>query len=470
MIEFKQDSSFRIPEASDNGGQWIIGVGSSGVAVLDQLVLENEGVSDLMIVDTDQSCVRGSVVTEKYLLGRKSVRGMGCGGDAELGAELYAQEEVDIRESLKGTRLAVIVAGLGGGTASGVLPSLVETLKNQGAATIVVVTTPFSFEGRRRQTQATKALAKLRAQADAVLCFSNQSLLQLAEGETDLRMGFVRMNSLLSKVALTLRRSVTQRGLMQVSLADIRQLAHDGEAKSMDLLTCRAATARAEGGNRVEDVVEEVLASPLLQEDRLWVRSHSMLASLSGGSDMSMSEFQAVMNYLRKQIPVEIPLVAAAQVDKRKKQSLELTLVVTGNVEELEDGFEATAQSKQTEQISLLNSEPTLEEEFGHAEGQVVSSAAEGSFSEADRMGELRSDVSGGESSAEELAPELDGFAAIRASSHSVKTERYFNRQEELPLDKKIPRGRFEKSVPTMWRGQDLDQPTFMRQGIKVKI
>jgi len=473
MIEFKHDSMFRVPEAGDSGGQWIIGLGSSGVNVLDQMVLENEGVRGLMIFDTDETSVRGSVVLEKMLIGKKMIRGMGTGGDPELARQLFRAEKDEIRESLKGTRLAVIVAGLGGGTASGMLPELVELLKELGAATIVVTATPFVFEGGRRRSQASQALTTLRASADAVLCFSNQSLMQLTDDSSDLRTGFSKMNSLLAKVAMTLRRSVTQRGLMQASLADIRQLAHDSAVGSEDHLLCRAGFAAAGGDNRVEDVVEHVLASPLLQDERLWVRGHSMLASLTGGSDMSMSEFQSVMQYLRKQLPVEIPMITAANVDSNKRQHLELTLLMTGNWEEMEENAPLLKKEKQQEPLVVAQKKKKAVVERAPVEAVIKAEELQKEeIWEAEETVEEPQPIMAGhhEDEVENCEPEFDGFASIRSSSKEETPERYFNRQEELPLDKKIPRGRFEKSAPTMWDGQDLDQPTFMRMGIKVKI
>jgi cell division protein FtsZ len=471
MIEFKHDSSFRVPQASDSGGQWIIGLGTSGVNVLDQLVLENEGVRDLIVLDTDETSIRGSVVMEKYLIGKKIIRGMGTGGDPDLASQLFKADQSEIREMLKGTRLAVIVAGLGGGTASGMLTELVEVLRDLGAATIVVTATPFVFEGSRRRSQAMQSLSRLKISADAVLCFSNQSLMQVSDDHADVRLGFTKMNSLLAKVAMTLRRAVSQRGLMQVSLADIRQLAHDTGVATEDHLLCRAGCASAEGANRVEDVVEQVLASPLLQDERLWVRGHSLLASLTGGADMSMSEFQSVMKYLRKQLPVEIPMVTAANVDKNKKQHLELTLMVTGNWEEMEESVPSLKPQVQQKPLFETEIKKNVAEQVLAEEAEVEIGHEEETWQDKeDEFEETPVMAHSGHVGDEENEPEFDGFACVRSESNKMTPERYFDRQEELPLDKKIPRGRFEKSSPTMWDGQDLDQPTFMRMGIKIKI
>ncbi|MDZ4789300.1 MAG: cell division protein FtsZ [Blastochloris sp.] len=436
MIEFKQNSTLHIPEAGDACGQWIIGVGSSGVNILDQLVLENEGSRDLLVIDTDEAAIRGSVVVDKYLIGQQIIRGMGAGGDPELGRQLFQADISKIRELLKGTRLAVIVAGLGGGTASGILPDLVDVFKELGAATVVVTAMPFAFEGKRRKQQAELTLEKLRKSSDAVLCFCNQNIVKPLEEPLDLRVSFTQMNSLLAKVALTLRHSMTQRGLTHLNLADIRQLAHDQSVDGSEQLLCRAAFARAEGDYRVEEVVEHVLASPLLQDERLWVRSHTLMASVTGGADMSMSELQSVIETLKKQLPVEIPIITAAQVNQSKRHYLELTLILSGDMVEFEQCD--VVRKIEKEQGSLILAE-VPEEEVMHQ--QVT-----------------------------EAEPQFEAFAAIWDSTKPVRTEKYFSRQEELPLDKKIPRGRFEKSAPTMWKDQDLDQPTFMRKGIKVKI
>ncbi|NJK92785.1 MAG: hypothetical protein HC904_13765 [Blastochloris sp.] len=457
----------------------MIGLGGAGVNMVDQLVLENEGVRQLMVLDTEESSVRGSVVSEKMLIGAKMIRGMGTGGDPDLAQQLFRAEQDELRSMLKGTRLAVIVAGLGGGTGSGMLPGLVELLKDLGAAVVVVTALPFVFEGGRRRAQAGRALERVRSGADAVLCFSNESLAQLSEEHEDLRSGFGRMNTLLGRVALNLRQSVSERGLMQVSLADVRHLAHDTGVDGRDQLLCRAGHAEAEGANRVEDVVENLMASPLLQDERIWVRSHSLLACVTGGVDMSMSEFQSVMTYLRKQLPVEVPMVTSAHVDMGRKNSLALTLMVTGNWEELEENaLKSNVGHVQEEQRPLFAAEGEGDstQETGEPEMKLQVAKESESVMVEEEGWEEQSPAMSGEweekamGSDEELEPELEGFASIRRESKEQVTERYFNRQEELPLDKKITRGRFEKSTPTMWDGQDLDQPTFMRQGLKIKL
>lgn len=449
MIEFKQDGTFFAPDAGEQNGHWIIGVGSTGVNILDQLVLENKGAKDLMVLDTDEGCIRGSVVAEKYLLGRKTIHGLGTGGDPELARQLFQEELPEIKEMLKGTRLAVIVAGLGGGTASGVLPELIEALKQLGAATLILTTSPFAFEGARRRKQANQTLEIIRKSADAVLNFSNANMIQLTEGCLDLRSRFAGTDSQLARVAVCLRRAMTQRGLMHFNLADIRQLAHDQSVDGLNQLGCLVGSAQAQGEHRIEEVVEQILNNPLFQDERTWVRSHALMVSLTGGADMCMSEFESVIEHLKRQLPVAVPIISAAHVNKAKSEFLELTILMTGDLEDGPVSGLLPVNSKVQSSFELDRPESQIEVEHQKLAAEETREDQAEDFDE---------------------EPQFAGFAELRQTSKTFTTEKYFKRQEELPLDKKIPRGRFEKSAPTMWNGQDLDQPTFMRLGIKVKL
>lgn len=434
MIDFKSDGEFKAPEANHLTGHAIIGLGSAGVNILDQVVLDYRETVSLFGFDTDEQIIRGSVVGEKMLLGVRHIHGLGTGGDPSLAAEIVREERQEIVAMLQGVRTAILVAGFGGGTGSGMALEFTRLLKQLGATVVVVAVTPFAFEGKRRGGQALEALTALKKEADAVLCLSNERLLGMPGQDVDIRHGFATMNGLVGRTCLNLRAVLNQKGPMQIHLSDLKNLLAEHDCGDMTLENCWTGFGMATGS---EEVVDEVLSGPLFADGQAWSRGSAVIASLSGGRNLSMGEFQTMVEYLKREMPVELPILAGTILEPYESETLSLTLMVIGqNFDNEEEAPKAKAR-----------------EEF------VFSPVAE-------------EPKTGTGSKDEETLPTVndDELFKIEADAKPRTEQKYFVQQEELPLDKKIYRGRFEKSSPTIFNGEDLDQPTFMRRNIKVRL
>jgi len=427
MIQFKEEGPFAVPQAGDGSGYAIVGVGSAGVNIVDHLVLENSGWKNVFAFDADDQKIRGSVATHKHLLGRTRLRGLGTGGDRDMGEELAKFEAPEFLRMVAGARTVIFVGGLGGGTATGVLPVWVREMRERGVRTLVLVSTPFEFEGHRRRDLATGVLHELQQEADVLLTFSNARLLHLQDAEKDIRELFRHMNALLARACTGLQRLVEDHGSAPLPLSELRE--YTGQA---GLENCWVGAGAASGPGRIERVIEQVMASPLLEDGTVWKHAESALVSVVAGSDFTIAEYGEVVKLLQDCLPVNIPLRGNSTTEIRAQDRLQVTVLFTAGPG---DAFQA-----------------------GEA---------------ADKSAKILADVPGLDPEEEEVPEEEDAGAVFQldaSDSEGETPQRYFSRQEELPLDQRRQRGVFENTEPTLVDGEDLDIPTFMRLNMKIKV
>jgi cell division protein FtsZ len=453
MIQFSEDSPFNLPQRGDGSGYAVIGIGRAGVHVVDQLVLENNGLRNIYAVDTDEETIRGTVAPHRHLLGKFRLRGLGTGGDVELAARLAHEEAEALEELFAGVRTAVIVAALGGGTGTGVTPVVARQLKDRGVRVIVVACSPFTFEGRRRLL-GEASLRALEDAADIVVGLANERLLHLPEAQQDIREVFRGINSAAGRVCLALHQLLQEHGTAPMQMGELRE--YFGTAA---MENAWAGFGSASGVDRIERVVAQILASPLLDDGTAWRQSEAALLTVTGGRDMAMAEYQTLVRRLQEEMPVELTVRGTAVVDGQAGDLLKATLVLTSaQSAEVAPELEiakvaapvASKKKSKTSPPAPVLSTPIPEPEPLHA---AALDPEPDSFEN-------------------HAFPELagSGTESRPLGSKPSTPQRYFAQQEELQLDAKINRGRFEKTSPTVVDGQDLDVPTFMRLQLKVRI
>jgi len=450
MIDFASDGPLSPLQPAAHPGHAVIGVGSGGVNVVDQIRLADETARHCYVIDTDEQSIRGSVVEEKFLLGKPRVRGMGCGGDPEQGKFLWEEQELEVAEMLDGLDSAFVILSLGGGTGSGCGPELVKWLKKKGIEVVVMAISPFEFEGNSRAGHAVAALKELRRTGVPVFSFSNNRSLHLPETETDIRLCMHEVNLSLARCCETMRRMVCERGLSQVTWNDLYQLAAVADPEMSCLEATWTGTGEAFGEERVQKVVQEALQSTLLEDGSAWRYADRAFAGLIGGSDFSMSEYQAVIRHLKEDLPDGFPIGSGAIVDTAFRGRIRLMLCfccAEGNPEE------RLKEEPGKRDQSVENGRPQ--------EARGKEGAGEPSIHPSDV-------IPGLETSVLPTAPQASKVDLPLESP--AERDRYFTEQEELPLEKIVHRGRFEKSSPTVFDGEDLDQPTFQRLGIVIRL
>ncbi len=474
----------------------VIGVGGAGSNALDRVVLEGMDKSDLIAANTDVQSLASSVAAAKVQLGRSITRGLGTGGDPELGFEA-AQESIDeIREALTDARLIFICAGLGGGTGSGAAPVIAHLAREMGALVIAFATLPFTFEGKRRAAQAQQALTRLHALADAVVCFENDRMGDLAAPKAGIHQAFALADMTVSQSVRSIVNLIQRPGIMRVGFDDLLAALRGGGGR------CLFGYGESDSDNRAHEALEQALRNPLMDRGRMLEETARVLVQVSGGPGMTLSEVEILMRELNKHISDETQLLFGTAVDGRMGNRLSVTLISSMACET------APVQNlKPREDFSPPQIEPVREAapEPLVAVLPEVSQPEPAVAVEAEKIEEIAAPVPDDSlvpleaeiaeppvEAAEATEPELviesepPRPRIIPPKKKSAVAPDYITPkvlpkpEPEKPAREKVAkqetlqfeplnRGRFEKSEPTIVEGQDLDVPTFLRKKVRVK-
>jgi cell division protein FtsZ len=435
MIQFSSDHAHPLPRSGDSAGCAVIGVGRAGVHIIDQLILERCGPRHLVAVDTDEQDIRASVAPHKHLLGRSRLRGLGTGGDPTLAAALAGEDAPALAELTAGVRTAVIVAGLGGGTGTGAAPVIAARLRATGVRVFAVVCTPFDFEGAR-VLRAAEGLDVLETACDGVAALASQRLIHVPEAREDIREVFRHVNALAARGAAALLDLLHADGTAPLSAAELRRL-----LGAPGLENVWAAHGAARGPDRIERVAGQIAASPFFEDGTAWKQAQAAVLSVVGGADMPVAEMRELVARLREVMPIALDIRGSAWIDPRAEGILRATLLLTAADASPAPGIAPVAAPAGAAAPAQRREEPA----------PAPSAPAVGELPGQDSL-------------------PLDAAPPRPSRKKAPTPQRYFVRQEELQLDQKTNRGRFEKTTPTVIDGQDLDIPTFLRHGIKLKL
>jgi cell division protein FtsZ len=408
----------------------IIGVGDAGGQVVDQLFAMGLPGPSLVAVNTDPEALSTSAIPNKLHLETRLLRGLGSGGDPDRGRALAEEQFGRLKAFCDGIDVAFIVAGLGGGAGTGIAPVVARAAKETGALVIVFAMTPFECEGPYRQRLAECGLEQLREIADGVICLANQRLLKLIDENTSVVDTFKYSNGFMAEGLRAFWRMLVHKGLIEIHFEDVCTLLRDRHSSSV------FAVAEALGPTRSRDAVDKLLAHPMLGDDVL-KSSDIILLSLMGGPDLTMAEVNRVVQDLGARCH-EAQIMMGAVIDESFRDRLSVTLVA--------------------------GSKPEVE----HREGRTTGSAAEDLGTQLlARGGPARPG-----SRFVPPPPDLDDeqvkrLATGRGSSARRSKMRSKMRQTQLPLEI-VSKGRFDKSEPTIHKGEDLDVPTYLRRGISL--
>ena len=383
----------------------IFGVGNAGISLLDALALPEFAAAQFAVVNTDGPSLAASAAPVKIHLENKLLRGLGSGGDPERGRAVAEEQFSTLKSACEGASVVFILAGLGGGSGSGISPVLARAAREAGALVLAFVTLPFDCEGNRRESQARQSLEQLKSAADGVICLPSQKIFKLIDENTSLLETFRFTSGFLIEGVRGVWQLITRPGLIQVHFSDLSGLLRDRHAESA------FAFVEASGAGRSREVVEKILAHPLLDEGRALAESDAVLVSLMAGKDLTMAEVNRVMEQVKRQCG-HAQIIMGAAVDAELKNKLSVTLI---------------AARQNTQSSSLVHN---------RSEGRGMTPTA--------------------------ASGHRDTLSA-RGSRPRQKNSKPI--QTQLPLTI-VSKGRFDKSEPTLHHGEDLDVPTFLRRGI----
>ena len=468
MIEFTPDGPFA--EKVDHlfpDRVRIIGLGQTGAAVCDQLVLHGRPSQDLWVFDSDQLTIEASVVPNRHLLGAKLVHGLGCNGDVELARELVVQEENPLAHVVRGCDFIILVLGFAGATGVALAERLIELAREAGAKVIVVGVQPFGFEGWSRREKSIEAIALLRREADSVLVLAHDRLAENAATLKNIRHGFHLMHGLMAKTAQALSQVVCKRGLIQLSFADVRSL-YGRYVGSEALENCWVTHVEGDMHDCPEDLVAELLEGPLVGDEAIWKQIDHAVVAVSGTRHLGLSDVQEMVGVLKDRLPVNIPIATSASLDEdghdKVRMSVLFAMTAPITITENDPSTPRARKPRPIVDTGPMPEKATIEQPATQPLPQVSQPIPSAKSKPA--LAKVENHV----------VPEEPEILSLEAEpvSPPVKTSartarRFVAKQEEMQFEAPT-RGRFEKTHETMYRGENLDQPTFRRRGLKIKV
>jgi cell division protein FtsZ len=317
MIEFTRDPQNTIPSSSVK----IVGLGGAGANMLDRVVLDGMDGAEMLAINTDVRTLAGSVAKDRIQLGRNLTKGLGAGGDPELGQQAILEAETEVRAALKGRKIVFLCVGLGGGTGSGAAPIVCRIAREEGAFVVVFATMPFAFEGRRRREQADTALNELAVLSNALVTFDNNRMGELVLAKQGIHEAFSAGDRMISESIKAVIRLVIRPGLIHVGLDELMTALRTTRSR------CLFGSGISTGKDRAAKALRNALSSPLLDQGSLLKDAETVLVHLCGGEDLTLYEIELLMQSLSKHVPAKAHVLFGAAIDPAMGESLSITVV-----------------------------------------------------------------------------------------------------------------------------------------------
>ncbi len=308
----------------------VIGVGGGGCNAVNRMMEADLKGVQFIAVNTDRQALNRCKAETKIQIGEKLTRGLGAGGNPEVG-QRSAEETLDeITDLLEGADMVFITAGMGGGTGTGAAPIIAKASKDMGILTVGVVTKPFAFEGKKRKDQAELGLKFLKKYVDSLVVVPNDKLLETCEKNTSMMQAFSMADDVLRQGVQGISDLISDYALINVDFADVKSVMTDRGIAHM-------GTGRAAGEDRAKNAVKSAIESPLLETTIAGARA--ILLYVSGGYDLGMLEVNEIASLVQEQADPEAILIFGAAVSEEMNEEVSITVIATGFGEGLEESI-----------------------------------------------------------------------------------------------------------------------------------
>jgi cell division protein FtsZ len=300
----------------------VIGLGGGGCNAVNRMI--ELGLSGIQFIgaNTDHQALQSCQAPVKVRLGYKTTRGLGAGGKPEVGKLAAEESHRELAAALAGADMVFLAAGMGGGTGTGSIPVAARIARAQGAVTIAVVTTPFSFEMGRRQRNATDGITALRPHTDTLISIPNDRLLYVAPRNLPIEVAFRMADDVLRQGVQGITELITEAGVINVDFSHVKHLMKLGGGALMSI-------GQGDGENKALKAIQEALYHPLLETASL-ENAAGILANFTAGDDLTLFEVQTALNYLHEKAGPEADIVFGVTHDNRLDDRVEVILVATG--------------------------------------------------------------------------------------------------------------------------------------------
>ena len=299
----------------------VIGVGGAGNNAVNRMVEAGIKGVEFIAVNTDRQQLQKSKAPTKIQIGEKITRGLGAGANPDIGAQAAEESKSEIGEALRGADMVFVTAGMGGGTGTGAAAVVAGTAKELGILTIAVVTKPFTFEGKKRLSQAERGVESLKGKVDSLVVIPNDKLLQIIDRKTSIVEAFKMADDILRQGVQGISDLIAIEGLVNLDFADVKTIMLNRGMAHMGI-------GRASGENRAEDAAKQAIQSPLLETSIEGARG--VIINITGGSDLGLQEINTAAELVQRSVDPEANIIWGSVIDESLGDEIVITVIATG--------------------------------------------------------------------------------------------------------------------------------------------
>ncbi|MBI1271336.1 cell division protein FtsZ [bacterium] len=299
----------------------VVGVGGAGSNAVNRMIAAGLSGVEFWACNTDAQALELSAAKNRLQVGAKLTRGLGAGGNPQVGMKAAEESREEIANAIQGSDMVFIAAGMGGGTGTGAAPIVAEVAKELGALTVGVVSRPFFFEGRRRANQAEEGINEIRSKVDTLIVIPNQRLLEVVDHRASMQEAFVEADKVLMQGVQGISDIITVPGLINVDFADVKAVMQTAGSALMGV-------GRASGEGRAVEAARNAINSPLLESTI--DGASGVIFSVTGGPDLTLHEVQEAANVIYQSVSEDANIIFGAVLDDRLHGEVLITVIATG--------------------------------------------------------------------------------------------------------------------------------------------
>ncbi len=316
----------------------VIGVGGAGNNAVNRMIEAGIKGVEFISVNTDRQALQRSKAGTKIQIGEKVTRGLGAGANPDVGAQSAEENKAEIAETLRGADMVFVTAGMGGGTGTGAAPIVAQAAKEMGILTIGVVTKPFTFEGKKRLSQAERGIESLKGKVDSLVVIPNDKLSQIIDRKTSINEAFRMADDVLRQGVQGISDLIAVTGTVNLDFADVKTIMLNTGMAHMGI-------GRASGENRAEDAAKQAVQSPLLETSIEGARG--VIINITGGEDLGLHEVNTAAELVQRSVDPEANIIFGTVTDPEMSDEIQITVIATG--------FEKTDSRTATTVDSFIN-------------------------------------------------------------------------------------------------------------------
>lgn len=299
----------------------VIGIGGGGNNAINRMIDAGLKGVEFIAVNTDAQALYLSKADKKIQIGEKLTKGLGAGANPEIGKKAAEESKDVVEETLKGADMIFITAGMGGGTGTGAAPIVAEISKSLGILTVGVVTKPFTFEGKKRQTNAEMGINDIKNNVDTLITIPNDRLLSIAEKKTSMIEAFKMADDILRQGVQGISDLIAVPGLINLDFADVRTIMLDTGLAHMGI-------GKGSGEGRAAEAAKQAISSPLLETSIEGAKG--VLLNITGGANLGLLEINEAAELISSVADPEANIIFGAVIDEKLQDEIRITVIATG--------------------------------------------------------------------------------------------------------------------------------------------